>query len=82
VNGVAMESDAAGTVSIAYKMQDPNARTIEKPLPLRGANAFMTMSLMAPAFAPRLTMPSDTMESFTTMTIFFDNLPGTAGNAP
>jgi len=79
-SGVAMESDASGSISMAYKLQQPSVRTVEKKVLQDGGNAFLTFSLVSPAVAPRLTFRSDQMTSFTTLTLFFQPTGGTPGN--
>lgn len=78
--GVALESDASGSMSMAYKIQQPALRTVEKKVLQDGGNAFLSFSLISPAVAPRLTFRSDQMTSFTTATLFFEPTGGTPGN--
>lgn len=78
--GVALESDASGSMSMAYKIQQPSLRTVEKKVLQDGGNAFLSFSLISPAVAPRLTFRSDQMTSFTTATLFFEPTGGTPGN--
>lgn len=78
--GVALESDASGSMSLAYKIQNPGLRTVEKKVLQDGGNAFLSFSLISTAVAPRLTFRSDQMTSFTTATLFFEPTGGTPGN--
>jgi hypothetical protein len=71
--GVSMESDATGTVSAAYAIQDTDRRTGEKRLPRKGSDAFMSMSFVAKQAAFRLTFDSDAMDSFTRATVYFQD---------
>lgn len=71
--GVSMESDATGTVSAAYAIQDTDRRTGEKRLPRKGSDAFMSMSFVAKQAAFRLTFDSTDMDSFTRATVFFQD---------
>lgn len=71
--GVSQESDATGTVSAAYAIQDTERRTGEKRLPRKGSDAFMTMSFVAKHASLRLTYESTDMESFTRMTVYFQD---------
>lgn len=71
--GVSQESDATGTVSAAYSIQDIERRTGEKRLPRKGSDAFMTMSFVAKHASFRLTYDSTDMESFTRMTVYFQD---------
>lgn len=71
--GVSMESDATGTVSAAYSIQDTDRRTGEKRLPRKGSDAFMSMSFVAKQAAFRLTFDSDAMDSFTRATVYFQD---------
>lgn len=71
--GVSQESDATGTVSAAYAIQDTERRTGEKRLPRKGSDAFMTMSFVAKHASFRLTYDSAEIESFTRMTVYFQD---------
>lgn len=78
--GAATEADASGSLSMAYKLQQPTLRTVEKKVLQDGGNTFLSFSLISAAVAPRLTYRSDEMTSFTTMTLFYEPTGGTPGN--